>query len=154
MSVNWKCLCKNFSNENIKSKVYFHQNILWKMSCPICNLPCTFSIILWYFSSSLTRQWEIEFKDHVFHTALLIIFLAVPKWNVNFGNAKISKHVIFFPQCITGGLLSLALLNWHMTNLCIGGIFYCMGKLLIWGSDRWLWECNFHHYLFCHQVWR
>lgn len=153
LNVNWKCLCKNFSNENINSNVYFYWSILLKMSCPIRNLPCAFSIILWYFSSSLTCQWEIEFKDHVFHPALFIIFLAVPNEMWTLVMLKY-QNMLFFFQHITGGLLSLVFLNWHMTNLFIAGIFYSMGKLLACGSDRWFWECNFNHYLFCHQVWR
>lgn len=63
-----KYLCKHFGNENIKSNVYFYWSVLLKMSCSICNLPCAFYIILWFFSSSLTHQWEIEFKDLVFHS--------------------------------------------------------------------------------------
>lgn len=62
----------------------------------------------------------MEFKDRVFHIALFIIFLAVLKSNVNFGNAEISKQGVLFQNTI-GGLFCL--FNWHVTNLFITGTF-------------------------------
>lgn len=49
----------------------------------------------------------MEFKDRVFHIALFITFLAVLKWNVNFGNAKISKQGGLFQHTDGGLFISL-----------------------------------------------